>query len=89
MIKLVEPLICASRGRSLENINSRKVGLPTKQVLEINPNGWSNCLTTVQKDNWVIEPCVLTKRRNEYGKSIRKGYENGTIKEYIYLICII
>lgn len=51
MIKLVEPLICASRGRSLENINSRKVGLPTKQVLEINPNGWSNCLTTVQKDN--------------------------------------
>lgn len=53
---VVEPLICASRGRNPDNPSSRKIGDPTEQRIEINKNGVSNTLTTVQKDNLVIEP---------------------------------
>lgn len=53
---VVEPVICASRGRNPENPNSRKVGEPTQQMLEINTSGCSNTLTTVCKDNYVLEP---------------------------------
>ena len=56
--KIVEPVICASRGRNPENPSSRKAGEPTKQRIEINTSGCSNALTTVQKDNYVIEPLL-------------------------------
>lgn len=46
--------IGAIRGRNPENPTSRQSGLPTQQMLEINENGTSNCLTTVQKDNVVV-----------------------------------
>ena len=42
------------RGRNPKDPKSRKSGLETKQMLEINENGTSNCLTSVQKDNLVI-----------------------------------
>lgn len=48
------PCIGASRGRNPLNPTSRKTGDPTEQRLEINYNGTSNTLTTVQKDNLVI-----------------------------------
>lgn len=32
-------------------------------------------------DNYIIEPNVLTPKRTEYGKQIRKDYESGTVKE--------
>lgn len=48
-------MIGAIRGRNPENPLSRKVGLPTEQRLELNMNGTSNALTTVQKDNVVCE----------------------------------
>lgn len=38
-------------------------------------------LTSVQKDNYVFEPQVLTPKRTEYGKQIRKSYESGLISE--------
>ena len=47
-------LIGAIRGRNPENPKSRKAGLETEQMLEINENGTSNCLTSVQKDNVVV-----------------------------------
>lgn len=47
--------IGAIRGRNPTNPLSRVSGLPTEQMLEINENGTSNALTTVQKDNVVIE----------------------------------
>ena len=47
-------LIGASRGRNPENPSDRTVGSPTEQRLEINKNGTSNTITTVQKDNYVI-----------------------------------
>ena len=51
-----EPIIGAIRGRNPDNPTSRQSGLPTKQMLEIKADGISNTLTTVQKDNVVIEP---------------------------------
>ena len=54
--KIVElPCIGASRGRNPDNPSSRVAGEPTEQRLEINTQGTSNCLTSVQKDNYVIE----------------------------------
>jgi DNA (cytosine-5)-methyltransferase 1 len=46
--------IGAIRGRNPENPKSRKAGLETEQMLEINENEISNTLTTVQKDNVLV-----------------------------------
>ena len=53
-----EPVACASRGRNPDNPSDRTSGAPTEQRLEINHNGTTNTITTVQKDNYVIEPKV-------------------------------
>ena len=53
-----EPVIAASRGRNPDNPLSRVAGLPTEQMLEINHSGCSNTLTTVGKDNLVVEPKI-------------------------------
>ena len=55
-IKVCESQIVAMRGRNPDNPSDRSVGSPTEQRLEVNTQGTSNCLTTVQKDNLVIEP---------------------------------
>lgn len=54
--KILEPVIVASRGRNPDNPSDRTTGAPTEQRLEINQNGTSNTITTVQKDNYVVEP---------------------------------
>jgi site-specific DNA-cytosine methylase len=48
-------MIGAIRGRNPDNPKSRKSGLPTQQMLELNENGVSNAITTVQKDNVVVQ----------------------------------
>jgi len=60
--------IGAIRGRNPTNPLSRVSGLPTEQMLEINENGTSNALTTVQKDNVV----VMKFERTEEAKQKRK-----------------
>ena len=56
MPKIVEePLIAASRGRYQEDGS-------TEQQLEINETGCSNTLTTVQKDNLVVENRLRIRR---------------------------
>lgn len=52
---LTLPCICASRGRNPENPSDRTAGTPTEQRLEFNTKGTSNTITTVQKDNYVVE----------------------------------
>jgi DNA (cytosine-5)-methyltransferase 3A len=47
--------IVASRGRNPDNPKSRKIGLDTKQMLEARNDGKTNCLTSVQKDNLVMQ----------------------------------
>lgn len=51
-----EPKIVAMRGRNPNNPSDRTVGIPTEQRLEVNNKGVSNTLTTVQKDNMVLDP---------------------------------
>ena len=79
--KILENKIVAMRGRNPDNPSDRTVGSPTEQRLEMNMQGTSNCLTSVQKDNLVMESQVLTPKRTEYGKQIRKAYESGQIQE--------
>lgn len=77
--------IGAIRGRNPENPKSRESGLSTEQMLEINENGCSNTLTSVQKDNVVVSysmgsskpgrSCINSGRVPEIGneeKSIRR-----------------
>jgi DNA (cytosine-5)-methyltransferase 3A len=47
--------IVASRGRNPENLKSRESGLNTEQMLEPRYDGKTNCLTSVQKDNLVMQ----------------------------------
>lgn len=49
-------LIGASRGRDPQNPSDRKAGNSNlQQRLEINKNGTSNTITSVQKDNYAVE----------------------------------
>ena len=54
-----ESKIVASRGRNKENPSDRTKGIELEQRLEVNENGTSNALTTVQKDNYVVEPAII------------------------------
>lgn len=51
----IERQIVASRGRNPDNPSDRTVGMPTEQVLEPNAYGVCNTITTVQKDNMLLE----------------------------------
>ncbi|MFN0254485.1 DNA (cytosine-5-)-methyltransferase [Pedobacter ureilyticus] len=56
---VVEPICGAIRGRNPENPKSRVAGEPTQQILEVNDNPYiTNVLSTIQKDNVVVEPSV-------------------------------
>lgn len=54
-IKICESQIVAMSGRNPDNPSDRTVGSPTEQRLEVNMQGTSNCLTSVQKDNLLLE----------------------------------
>lgn len=53
--KIIEPVIAASQGRNPQNSSDKTAGCPTEQRLEIGGD-ISNTITTVEKDNYVIEP---------------------------------
>lgn len=63
-------LIVASRGRNPENPKSRESGLNTEQMLEPRYDGKTNCLTSVQKDNYVVFA-------DGYEQDNRAYFENG------------
>jgi hypothetical protein len=52
---VIEKIIVASRGRNPTNPSDRTAGSPTEQRLEPNSEGICNTLTSVQKDNYVLE----------------------------------
>ena len=70
-----EPFIVASRGRNPGNPSDRTVGAPTEQRLEPNFNGTTNCLTSVAKDNYVVEPLAY----DEQNRYVRKDGIVGTL----------
>lgn len=55
---VLEPVICRSVGRDPDNPSNREKGCNTEQTLELKKDGCSNTLTTVQKDNMVLEPKI-------------------------------
>ena len=63
VMKIVEPTIVAMRGRNPDNPSDRTTGSLTEQRLEVNMQGTSNCLTSVQKDNLVMEETILQMAR--------------------------
>ena len=65
MTGVIEPLIVASRGRNPDNPSDRTTGSPTEQRLEANMNGTTNTITTVAKDNYVMEQVVCEQRCDE------------------------
>lgn len=70
---VVEPLCAASRGRNPEKPSDRTAGSPTEQRLEINLTGCTNTLTSVQKDNYIVEPKVI---QNSHGFNKGGIFEN-------------
>lgn len=56
---VLEPVICRSVGRDPDNPSNREKGCNTEQTLELKKDGCSNTLTTVQKDNLVVEPLKI------------------------------
>jgi DNA (cytosine-5)-methyltransferase 1 len=71
-----EPFCVAMRGRNPENSSDRTTGANLEQRLEANSNGTTNALTSVQKDNLIIEPLLIKFSRTENAKKHRK--ETGT-----------
>lgn len=59
---VVLPAIGASRGRNIDNPSDRTPGNDVEQRLELNNGGTSNTLTSVQKDNYVVEPLLRIRK---------------------------
>ena len=56
---LLEQTYCRMQGRNPENPSDRTPGIDLEQRLEPNTTGCSNTLTTVQKDNLILEEQVV------------------------------
>lgn len=66
------PIIVAMRGRNPDNPSDRTPRIPLRQRLEVNEKGLCNALTTVQKDNLVMDADYVSRK---YGEFIdEKGY---------------
>ena len=92
MPHICEQSIVAMRGRNPENPSDRTVGAPTEQRLEPNSQGICNTLTSVQKDNMVLEKNVcaideqnLNFRHETFGTLTTDGSSpkhNNRVMEY-------
>lgn len=71
---LEEKTIVAMRGRNPDNPSDRTVGSQTEQRLEPNSQGICNTLTSVQKDNLVLENVY-----DFYNNAMKKDGTCGTI----------
>lgn len=60
---VVEPFCVAMRGRNTENPSDRTAGAKLQQTLEANSQGIVNALTSVQKDNLIVEPQIFQTPR--------------------------
>lgn len=77
---LEDKTIVAMRGRNPTNPSDRTPGIELEQTLEVNQNGTSNCLTSVQKDNLVMEKVKIKQ-------ATKQGYiecEVGGVADFSY-----
>lgn len=72
--KKLESQIVAMRGRNPDNPSDRTTGSPTEQRLELNAQGMCNSLTTVQKDNLLLENNI-----QKVGQISSDGSQCGTV----------
>jgi site-specific DNA-cytosine methylase len=73
-------VIVASRGRNPENPSDRKQGIELEQRLEPNSEGICNTLTSVQKDNLVLEP--LNPMPDGTCRTIKNQYFKNSIQNF-------
>lgn len=66
--------IVAMRGKNPNNPSDRTAGSLTEQRLEVNMQGTSNCLTSVQKDNLLLENNI-----QKVGQISSNGFQCGTV----------
>lgn len=71
---IVDKQIVAMRGRNPDNPSDRTAGSPTEQRLEVDMQGTSNCLTSVQKDNLLLENNI-----QKVGQISSNGSQCGTV----------
>lgn len=84
---MVERIIVASRGRNPSNPSDRTTGAPTEQRLEPNSEGLCNTLTSVQKDNYVLEIRTVDREYVGIRQATQKGYiecEIGGVADFSY-----
>ncbi len=85
-VKIIDlPCIAASRGRNPDNPSDRRVGIETEQRLELNKNGTSNCITSVQKDNYVVEKSKYTENSQ---KKILNNIIDGDVSNTLTANCM-
>ena len=77
---IIEPMIVASRGRNPDNPSDRKQGIELEQRLEPNSEGICNTLTSVQKDNLVLEP--LNPMPDGTCRTIKNQYFKNSIQNF-------
>lgn len=77
-ILCTEPTIAAMRGRDKDNPNDRGKSTDNyAQRLEIKPDGTSNTLTSVAKDNLLIEPTIIDAT-NDFSEEEKRTYTEYT-----------
>ena len=78
--KVIDSQIVAMRGRNPDNPSDRTVGSPTEQRLEPNSQGICNTLTSVQKDNLVLEQNPIGSLYYGASESFGCGYMDNCYK---------
>ncbi|TYB78321.1 DNA cytosine methyltransferase [Bizionia myxarmorum] len=75
--KLLKLSELANRGIDGEKVNAEFMSHPKgdtyTQTLEVNKNGKSNTLSTLDKDNLAIEPIILGYTRDSKGKVVKRN----------------
>ena len=79
-----EFMICASRGRSPDNPSDRRAGIDLEQRLEPQSEGICNALTSLTKDNYVMEIEIerlgqISSDGSQYGTVVGDGGVSPTL----------
>ena len=81
---VMEPTIASMKSRDKDNPTGVRTANNGNFAQRLEPSAdqsTSNTITSVAKDNLLIEPSVLTPVRTEYGKAIRKQYGDNNLPE--------
>ncbi len=80
-IEVQKPMIVAMRGRIPGNPSDRAVGIPTRQRLELNRQGICNTLTSVQKDNLLMEAAYRIRKLTPLECWRLMGFSDGDFRK--------